>query len=60
MNEPLGETIELLLALELIANGLSADYDDNGIPIAAVVRATMGRLREVERVWLGIMNAEGV
>jgi hypothetical protein len=57
MEEPLGDAIELVLAVELMASALSLDHDPNGTPIGAVARALMARLRVVERIWLALANA---
>jgi len=46
MEEPLGDAIELGLAVELMASALSLDHDP------------MARLRVVERIWLALANAE--
>jgi len=41
----------------MIGDGMVADNNDEGLPIAAVARAASARLDDLERVWLGILKA---
>ncbi len=53
---PLTDTRHLILALRMIGDGMVADNNDEGLPIAAVVRAALDRLDDLERGWLGILK----
>ncbi len=57
LETPLTDTRHLVLALRMIGDGMVADNNDEGLPIAAVARAASKRLDELERVWLGILKA---
>lgn len=54
MEEPLNDAMEFVLALQMIGDGMMADYDDKGRPIAAVARAASRRLQALENAWLGL------
>ncbi len=54
---PLTNTRHLIAALRMIGDGMVADRNDEGLPIAAIARAASNRLDELERVWLGILKA---
>jgi hypothetical protein len=56
MEEPLNDAIEFVLALRMIGDGMVADYDDQGRPIAAVARAASRRLQALESAWLGLTD----
>ncbi len=54
---PLTDTRHLVQALRMIGDGMVADRNDDGLPIAAVARAASERLDELERVWMEILKA---
>ncbi len=57
LETPLTDTRHLVAALRMIGDGMVADNNDEGLPIAAVARAASARLDDLERVWLGILKA---
>ena len=57
LEEPLYETRQLLQALKMIGDGMSADYDEQGEPIASVARAALLRLDAVEQAWSRLIEA---
>ena len=57
LEAPLTDTRHLVQALRMIGDGMVADRNDEGLPIAAVARAVLNRLDDLERAWLGILKA---
>ena len=56
LETPLTDTRHLVQALRMIGDGMVADCNDEGLPIAAVARAASAHLDELERVWMGILK----
>lgn len=57
MEVPMTQAIELVRAIEMIGNGMEADRNDEGRPIATVARAASERLHDMKRHWLGVLKA---
>jgi hypothetical protein len=56
LETPMTDTRHLVLALRMIGDGMVAENNDEGLPIAAVARAVVGRLDELEQRWIGILK----
>ena len=56
MEVPLNDAINFVQALRLIGDGLIADHDDSGRPIAALAWAATHQLDELKRRWRRIMR----
>ena len=56
IEQPLTAAEELIQALRMIGDGMAADGNDQGPPIAAVARAVSDRLNELKRAWLAAIK----
>ena len=56
MEVPLNEAVEFVQALRMIGNGMAADDDNDGRVIAAVARAALQRLNDLQGVWSDLIK----
>jgi hypothetical protein len=56
MEVPLNDAMEFVQALRMIGDGMVADDNDDGRPIAAVARAALNRLDDLKRAWVGVIK----
>ncbi len=57
IEQPLTAAEELVQALRMIGDGMAADGNDQGLPIAAVARVVSDRLDALKRAWLAAIKA---
>lgn len=57
MEVPMTQAIELVRAIEMIGNGMTADHNDDGLSIATVASAASAHLDDLKRHWYRLLRA---